>query len=905
MEQKHHYNGLTDAQVLESRKKHGENILTPPEKESLWSQFLEKFTDPIIIILLIALALSIGVSCYEFWGAGKTASVFFEPAGILIAVLLATIVGFLFELSANKKFEILNKVNDDTLVKVIRNGNICQITKKEVVVGDIIILETGEEVPADGELLESVSLQINESTLTGETVCRKTTNSANFKEDATYPSNHAMKGTTVADGHGIMRVLKVGDSTEYGKVYKGAQIDNSVETPLNKQLDSLADLITKASYAIAVLIIVGRLLWFFVEMDAFNWIDFGSFFLQTVMIAVTVIVVAVPEGLPMSVTLSLALSMKRMLSTNNLVRKMHACETMGAATVICTDKTGTLTQNQMKIYETKFYGKDGITDEIKEGISVNSTAFLDYSDPNKIKVLGNPTEGALLLWLHENGVNYLPLREDAEIVEQLTFSTERKYMATIVNSPLLSKKVLYVKGAPEIVLNLCKNIPLEKAEIEKQLLDYQNKAMRTLGFAYQIIEDEKDYIKEGKVTAENNLSFLGIVAISDPVRLEVPDAVTNCLKAGIDVKIVTGDTPWTAKEIGRQIGLWQKDEPESHHITGTEFAAMSDEEALKIVLNLKIISRARPMDKQRLVRLLQETNQQVVAVTGDGTNDAPALNQAQVGLSMGDGTSVAKEASDITILDNSFSSITRAVMWGRSLYQNIQRFILFQMTINVAACIIVLIGAFLGTESPLTVTQMLWVNLIMDTFAALALASLPPSEKVMTDKPRKTTDFIISKKMWKSILGVGIFFVFILFGLVQYFKHADITSLTEFNIVDFGKSYFNFSHGNGLSPYELSLFFTIFVMLQFWNMFNAKAFLTGKSAFANITKSTGFLAIAAVILGGQWLIVTVGGEMFNVTPLAAQDWKIIIGVTSTVLWAGEINKFLNFKNRLRNSAHKI
>jgi Ca2+-transporting ATPase len=630
-------------------------------------------------------------------------------------------------------------------------------------------------------------------------------------------------------------------------------------------------------------------------MESFNWIDFGSFFLQTVMIAVTIIVVAVPEGLPMSVTLSLALSMKRMLSTNNLVRKMHACETMGAATVICTDKTGTLTQNLMKIYETKFYGEESITDIIKEGISVNSTAYLDYSDANKIKVLGNPTEGALLLWLHENGINYLPLREEVEIVEQLTFSTERKYMATIVHSPLLDKKVLYVKGAPEIVLGLCKNIPVEKSEVEKQLIEYQNKAMRTLSFAYAIIEDNAKYIENEKLNfnaQSSMLNFLGVAAISDPVREDVHEAVRDCLNAGINIKIVTGDTPGTAKEIGRQIGLWKENEPENHHITGTEFAAMSDEELLEIILDLKIISRARPMDKQRLVALLQQKGQ-VVSVTGDGTNDAPALNQAQVGLSMGDGTSVAKEASDITILDNSFSSITRAVMWGRSLYQNIQRFILFQMTINVAACIIVLIGAFLGTESPLTVTQMLWVNLIMDTFAALALASLPPSEKVMKNKPRKTTDFIISKPMWKGILGVGISFVFILFGIIQYFKHADITSLTQFNPVNFGKSYFDFSDGNGLSPYELSLFFTVFVMLQFWNMFNAKAFMTGKSAFASIKQSKGFLSIALVILLGQCLIVSVGGEMFNVTALHLMDWAIIIGTTSIVLWIGEIRRFFN------------
>jgi Ca2+-transporting ATPase len=887
------YTGLTDAQVIESRKQHGENTLTPPKKESLWAQFFEKFTDPIIVILLIALLLSIGISCYKFFAGHGTASVFFEPAGILIAVLLATVVGFLFELSANKKFEVLNKVNNDTLVKVIRNGNICQITKKEVVVGDMVMLETGDEVPADGELLEAVSLQINESTLTGEPVIRKTVNCADFNKEATYPSNSALKGTMVADGHGIMQVLKVGDATEYGKVYEGAQIDSSVKTPLNRQLNSLATLIAKASYAIAGLIIAGRLLWFFADTEPFEWITFGGFLLQTVMIAVTVIVVAIPEGLPMSVTLSLALSMKRMLSANNLVRKMHACETMGAATVICTDKTGTLTQNQMKIYETKFYGTDSVSDLIKESIAANSTADLDCSDPAKIKVLGNPTEGALLLWLRENGIDYLPLRKEAKIVEQLTFSTERKYMATIVNSPLLGKKVLYIKGAPEIVLDLCQTLPVAKEAVNTQLIEYQNKAMRTLGFACQVIEDDKEYFKEGKL--ENaHPNFLGIVAISDPVRLEVPDAVKNCLKAGIDVKIVTGDTPVTAREIGRQIGLWQENEPAEHHITGTEFAAMSDEELLERVLSLKIVSRARPMDKQRLVQLLQQKGE-VVSVTGDGTNDAPALNAAQVGLSMGDGTSVAKEASDITILDNSFSSITRAIMWGRSLYQNIQRFILFQMTINVAACIIVLIGAFLGMESPLTVTQMLWVNLIMDTFAALALASLPPSEKVMNSKPRKTSDFIISKLMWKNILGMGIFSVVLLFGLIQYFKHAEVTTLTHFSIADFGRNFFNFAHGNGLSPYELSLFFTIFVMLQFWNMFNAKAFLTGKSAFAAIGKSNGFLAIALVILVGQWLIVTIGGQMFNVMPLKFSDWGIIIGITSLVLWFGESIRLLKVR----------
>lgn len=908
MEHKKHYTGLTDTEVLDSRKKNGENTLTPPEKESLWSQFIEKFEDPIIRILLVALTLSVGVSCYQYFTGVESISVFLEPLGILIAVLLATCVGFAFELSANKKFDILNQVNDDTLVKVMRNGNVCAIYKKDVVVGDIVILETGEEVPADGRLLEAISLQINESTLTGEPVIKKTICETDFDSEATYPSNEAMKGTTVVDGHGIMEVLKVGDATEYGKVYEGSQIDNKVETPLNKQLNRLGDLITYASYAIAAVIILARLTIYFVNVDGINWLEAGSYILNTVMIAVTVIVVAVPEGLPMSVTLSLALSMKRMLSTNNLVRKMHACETMGASTVICTDKTGTLTQNQMKIYKTNFYSLENkslsnseVGDLIKEGIAVNSTAYLDYSNPEKIKTLGNPTEAALLLWLHENKENYLDIRESAEVLDQLTFSTERKYMATVVKSPLLNKTVLYVKGAPEIVLANCKhvlvngnlvNVSEYKKTVESQLIEYQNQAMRTLGFAYQIIDDEGCYFQEGKL-AKTDLIYLGVVAISDPVRLDVPDAVKNCLSAGISVKIVTGDTPGTAKEIGRQIGLWSSSDTDINHMTGSEFAEMSDASLLDRILDLKILSRARPMDKERLVKLLQQKDQ-VVAVTGDGTNDAPALNAAQVGLSMGDGTSVAKEASAITILDNSFNSITRAVMWGRSLYQNIQRFILFQMTINVAACLIVLIGSFLGTESPLTVTQMLWVNLIMDTFAALALASLPPNEKVMLDKPRKTTDHIINKKMAYDIIGVGLLFVFILFGLLQYFKHVDIVSLIDFNISGFFANYFNFtSVKGGLSAYELSLFFTIFVMLQFWNMFNAKAFNTGKSAFNGLSQCLGgFLAVALIIVLGQYLIVTFGGEMFNVVPLTIIDWLLIIGSTSLVLWIGEVLRMI-------------
>lgn len=912
MEPKRHFSGLSDQQVIESRSAYGQNILTPPTKDPLWKQFLEKFKDPIIFILLVALLASFGVSCYHFWAEGSGYTVFLEPVGILLAVALATVVGFLFELNANKKFEMLNQVTDDTAVKVIRNGHVCEIPKREVVVGDIVLINSGEEVPADGQLLEAISLQVNESTLTGEPVIKKTTNEAEFDSEATYPSDSVYKGTTVVDGHGIYEVTAVGDASEYGKVYEGSQLDTNVETPLKMQLDRLARLITKVGYSIAGFIVVTRLVYFFMGNNSFDWVDAGGFILNTIMIAVTVIVVAVPEGLPMSVTLSLALSMRRMLSTNNLVRQMHATETMGAATVICTDKTGTLTQNQMKVYRSDFYALAGqtlsdnkISKIVSEGIAANSTAFLDFSDRSKIKTIGNPTESALLLWLDGQNVNYLDLRENSPVVEQLTFSTERKYMATVVESGCLNKKILYVKGAPEIVFQLSKRVETESGFepiseyqplIDRKLAEYQDQAMRTLGFAYQILENDEKVIAEGKLV-DADLTFVGIVAISDPIRMDVPDAVKSCMSAGIDVKIVTGDTPGTAREIGRQIGLWTESDTSWNEITGSEFASLSDKELLNRVLDLKIISRARPMDKKRLVELLQQKGQ-VVAVTGDGTNDAPALNAAQVGLSMGDGTQVAKEASAITILDNSFESITRAVMWGRSLYRNIQRFIVFQMTINVAACLIVLLGSFLGTESPLTVTQMLWVNLIMDTFAALALASLPPNDRVMSEKPRNNADNIISRPMGRTILGVGLFFVFLLFGLVQYFKHVEVLSLADFSLSAFFSNYFNFTYvENGLSPYELALFFTIFVLLQFWNMFNAKAFGTGKSAFRGFQSlaSKGFGLIALVILAGQVVIVQFGGVMFSVVPISFSDWVIIIVSTSIVLWAGELLRLVTKK----------
>ena len=894
MEQKHHYTGLTDAQVLESRRKNGANVLTPPEKEPLWKQFLEKFGDPLIIILMIAGALSIGISCYEFFGLGQGAAVFFEPVGIFVAILLATGLAFYFELQADKEFTILNQVNDDEPVEVIRNGNTTQIPRKDIVVGDIVILNTGEEVPADSELLEATSLHMDESTLTGEPMCGKSVDEKDFDKAATYPTNHVMKGTKVMEGHGICRVLAVGDKTEQGKVFEAVQIDDSVKTPLNEQLDGLSDWITKVSYGFAALIVIGRIIMYFVTngTDCFGSMEqvapFIAYVLQTLMIAVTLVVVAVPEGLPMAVTLSLAYSMRRMLKTNNLVRKMHACETMGATTVICTDKTGTLTQNLMSVDEMKMYG-DTPMEVLAEGIAVNSTASIDFSDKSKPQILGNPTEGALLLWLNNKGVDYRSIRESVKTIVEVPFSTERKYMATVVESVALKgKKVLYVKGAPEIVFGLCKKTSVSKEDVDKQLTEYQNRAMRTLGLAYHVLNDGDKTIEDNKIVADK-LCFIGIAAIADPVRMDVPSAVKECVDAGISVKIVTGDTPGTAKEIARQIGLWNdENDTERNIITGTEFAALSDKELQERILDLKIISRARPMDKKRLVETLQKKNQ-VVAVTGDGTNDAPALRAAHVGLSMGDGTSVAKEASDITIIDNSFSSIGKAVMWGRSLYQNIQRFLLFQLTVNVTACFLVLCGAFMGTESPLTVTQMLWINLIMDTFAAMALASLPPSESVMKDKPRDRNAFILNKPMLREIIGVGGFFFLMLLGMLYIFQHAEVKQLTDLLHLQLGAK-------GHVSTYELTLLFTTFVMTHFFYLFNARAFETGRSAL-HFKGCNGLLTIVAIILVGQIAMVELPGlqQFFNVEGLKLIDWVIIIIGSSFVLWVREIWHLLTKK----------
>lgn len=952
MEQKHHYAGLTDAEVLASRKQNGVNVLTPPEKETFWDKVKDCFKNPLIIVLMSLLVLSVigfgiwgsvlpsgiwigtavlgallvfglvvaffggledelitilmyalilsgGIAFYQgVWGGEGGWGPYLEPIGIAVAILLATGVGFFLELSNEKTFQSLNEVNDDTLVKVIRNNNVCQVPRKDIVVGDIVLLDTGEEIPADCDLLESYNLLVDESSLTGEPPCEKTADREKVSKDATYPMYRILKGCLIVEGSCTAQVIKVGDATDCGKVFEAAQVEEGDPTPLSEKLDGLADLITKASYIIAGLIIVGRLAVYFFQgnanfSDTLGWVDFVKYVLDTIMIAVTIVVVAVPEGLPMAVTLSLAFSMKRLMKQNTLPRTMHACETMGATSVICTDKTGTLTQNQMKVSETYFAslkGGDLSGDEISrllvECIAVNTTANLDFADPNKIKSIGSPTEGAVLLWLHQQGINYLPIRERFSIIDRLPFSTELKYMATIVKSEVLNQKVLYVVGAPEIVMSYTDVAGEEKAGYEAKLLEYQGKAKRTLGFAYLPLADDQDVFFEGHLSEANvaGMKMFGIVAIADPIRPEVPAAIKECIDAGIQVKIVTGDAPGTAKEIGRQLGLWTDADTDANILIGKETAKMTDDELKQRLPDVKIISRARPNDKERVVRVLKDLDM-VVAVTGDGTNDAPALNVADVGLSMGDGTAVAKESSDMTILDNSFSTIANAVMWGRSLYKNIKRFILFQMTVNVAACFIVLVGAFIGTDTPLTVTQMLWVNLIMDTFAAIALASLPPTHKVMQEKPRSVNDHIL-KGMGKDILGVGFGFAAILLAILLFFQHADVTSLTHID--------FTWGAYNGLSPYELGLFFTVFVMLHFWYMFNAKVFMTNDSAFKVISwkETRGFIAIALVVFFGQVAIIEVPGlqEMFNVAEggLKLWDWVIIVSLTSLVMWIGEI-----------------
>ena len=841
--------GLTTPQIDESRRRHGDNVITPPKDDSAWRLLLEKFRDPIIRILLLAAVLSLII--------GFVHKDFTESVGIICAIILATCVGFWFEWDAQRRFRRLNQVNDDIPVKVMREGSIREIPRRDVVTGDVVYIESGETIPADGELVEAVSLKINESTLTGEPEVDKTVNEADFDPEATYPSNAVLRGTTVADGYGVMVVTAVGDATEAGRVTEQSTVQSEEQTPLDRQLTRLSRLIGRLGILLSALIfcvMLGKAIFAGGLLES-DWLTISQHVLQIFMVSVAIIVMAVPEGLPMSITLSLAMSMRRMLKTNNLVRKMHACETMGAVTVICTDKTGTLTQNRMHVQELIRYDTLPAR-EFAEVVALNTTAFLDAEG----HIIGNPTEGALLEWMRAGGEDYEPLRAEAKIVNRLTFSTERKYMATIIESGISGRRILCVKGAPEIVRTMC--APDGKdAQVAEQLLGFQSRAMRTLAVAWAetASDDCLEAVKAG------GLHFAAVAAISDPVREDVPAAVARCLEAGIGIKIVTGDTPATAREIARQIGLWNDAaDGERNHITGTEFAAMSDEELLERVQELKIMSRARPLDKQRLVKLLQQRGE-VVAVTGDGTNDAPALNFANVGLSMGSGTSVAKDASDITLLDDSFNSIGTAVMWGRSLYKNIQRFIVFQLTINFVALLIVLLGSVIGTELPLTVTQMLWVNLIMDTFAALALASIPPSETVMLEKPRRSTDFIISKAMRSNIIGVGSIFLIVLLGMIYYFDHST----------------------QGMNVHNLTIFFTFFVMLQFWNLFNARVFGTSDSAFKGISKSYGMELVVLAILGGQFVIVQFGGAVFRTEPLDFTTWMIIIASTSLVLWVGE------------------
>lgn len=858
--------GLTDEQVKQSREQHGKNVLTPPQRTSLWKLYLDKYRDPIIQILLVAAFVSLILAFIE--------KNFMETIGIFVAVFLATTVGFYFERDAAKKFNLLTALSEEQPVKVRRNGKVMEIPRHDVVVGDVVLVEVGDEVPADGELIVCNDLQINESTLTGEPVTEKSLEGGG---DGAYPRNIILRSTMVMNGRGEFVVTAVGDATEIGKVAKKSTEQTSVETPLHMQLDKLAKMISKVGSVVSVAAFFIFLIHDILTNPAWGGKDYfymAEIVLKYFMMAVTLIVMAVPEGLPMAITLSLALNMRRMLKSNNLVRKLHACETMGAVTVICTDKTGTLTQNKMQVSALEL--KQGDEALLDTAIALNSTAELNDGKP-----IGNPTESALLLWLDAQGKDYEELRKQVNVLKQLPFSTERKMMATLAEVD--GETYLFVKGAPEIVMKKCIIEDRMQRQSAEELDEWQHKAMRTLAFAYKKIE--ASIMRTSRTsTAEvvalldaNDLQLQAIAAIADPIRPDVPAAVQECCHAGIEVKVVTGDTAATALEIGKQIGVFE-DEPENigadgsltsldqQMITGEQWEALSDEEAYERAKDIRVMSRARPTDKQRLVAMLQKRGE-VVAVTGDGTNDAPALHYAHVGLSLGSGTSVAKEASDMTLLDDSFKSIANAVMWGRSLYRNLQRFLFFQLVVNVAALLLVLGGSVIGTEMPLTVTQILWVNLIMDTFAALALASLPPSHEVMKDKPRKASDFIINKSIGFGILFCGIVFFLVMFALLVYCERR-------------GKG--------GVDVHELTMFFTTFVMIQFWNLFNAKALMSHHTAFRHFLKDKGMILVLVLVLVGQWIIVTFGGEMFRTTPLSLHEWLLIIGSTSVVLWAGEL-----------------
>lgn len=860
--------GLTSAEVAASRTAGGSNVLMPPKRPSVWKLYLEKFKDPIIRILLVAALISLGIGLYEHE--------FVETIGIVAAIFLATSIGFYFEYDAQKRFDALSALGQEEMVTVVRDGRVTQVSLSELVVGDVVLLEPGCVVPADGRLIDAVNLKVNESSLTGEPISNKQAGEPEGEQTTAYPQNVVLRSSTVADGHGVMEVTAVGDRTEIGKVARQATAETETKTPLNEQLERLAHVISRWALVVSLLVfVICTVTGVWNYMHSFHpqpenmWIDLTQIVLKNFMLAVTLIVMAVPEGLPMAVTLSLALNMRRMLKTNNLVRRMHACETMGAITVICTDKMGTLTENRMEISDLRYEENDAPL--LFENMAVNSTAHLETSGATR--GIGDPTECALLLHLNKVGRDYMKLRREAAVVSQLPFSTERKFMATVVDSPVAGGRVLYVKGAPEVVAAMCDMSDALKTETGALIKDYQGKAMRTLAFAVRKVGDD-EAADAGKLVGQGGLKYLALAAIMDPVRKEVPGAVSLCREAGIKVKIVTGDGMGTATEIARRIGLWTEEDTDENRITGPEFAALSDEEALRRVEQLKIMSRARPLDKQRLVQLLQK-NGEVVAVTGDGTNDAPALNFAQVGLSMGSGTTVAKEASDITLIDDSFSSIVTAVMWGRSLYKNIQRFIGFQLTISLTALIITLAGSIIGTEMPLTVTQILWINLIIDTFASLALSTIPPSAAVMREKPRRTTDFILNSSLLRNIVTTTVLFSLVMTGL----------------IVRYDTPWMAGSDGV-VSPYELTIIFTFFVMLQFWNLFNAKAWDSGRPAFANLRQCRGLLLVLAIILITQILIVEFGGYVFRTEPLTLMSWIKIIVISSLTLWIGEVARFL-------------
>jgi len=819
--------GLSSAQIQEMQNRFGKNELTPPPRLPLWKLYLKNFEDPIIRILLVAVIISALVAALE--GSGLL-----DTIGIALAVILATTIAFLTEYKSNREFDALNAMCDDTGIKVIRDGQARTIRMRDVVVGDIILLEAGDAVPADGILVHEAHFEADESAFTGENEpVRKNS------EDT------LLKGTWVTAGRGTMIATAVGDATRMGEIAASITRGERPETPLQVKLRVLAGQISRFGYAMAGLIVISLLAKGIVTGLPTDPLELVRFLLDIAIFAVIIIVVSVPEGLPVSVTVSLALTMRKMTRAYSLVRRMIACETIGSVTTICTDKTGTLTRNLMEVvassiltpeYENKT--PDDPAGWVTLNAGVNSTAELEPREGELITV-GNSTEGALLRWLSRAGIDYHQIRRAYFPISQALFDSRRKEMRTVIS--IEGRYYLLVKGAPEVVAASCSSAP--------DLTPVKNlagRAMRTLAFAHAETGSPED--------STPTLIWDGYVGIRDEIRSDVPSAVATCRSAGISIAMVTGDSPETAAAIAKETGILTN----GTVITGPEFRDLSPEKQQALAPQIEVMARSAPHDKLLLVKALQ-ANGEVVAVTGDGTNDAPALRSADVGLAMGiAGTEVAREASDIILLDDSFPTIERAVWWGRALFENIQRFLMFQLTINISAAFLSFIAPLLGYPAPFSVIQLLWINIIMDSLAALALCSESPHPALMEKKPIPRTSSVLTPYMIRAILCTA--FVYIIVGIGG---------------IIFGLPYMN-------SPAEqATAFFTGFVLAQVWNGINCRgingimpSFIRGNPAF--------FVIMGSIILI-QFLIVQFGGAVFGTVPLSVFQWIVLLLGTLPVL----------------------